>query len=427
MSMENCAAGKDRLAELVNRHLKSNAEKYGITLTEGNSSTKFQYLIETLFKIKGKIAIIIDEYDCPLLDTIDYPEIQQEIKEELRGFYKVLKGSDQYIQFVFITGITKFSQVSLFSGMNQPEDISLNADYATLCGFTQNELETYFDLEIKEYSERFGGRENYLARLRNYYNGYRFAKYAESVYNPISVMKHFGNDAEFRAFWGETGTPSFLAKFIDKNGADIADIENLGFSAEAFGKYNDDEIFLIPLMYQAGYLTIKDYDSESGTYKLNYPNVEVRSSFSEFLSKQLGFDILKRTSTMNKLFRALQSGDVDAFMEMIKIYMQNIKFDLITKMTEYYFEFAFSNILNMLGVSCEIEVHSATGSVDAVVKLQKNVFVIEAKLDKPVEDALKQIEDKKYYVPYLEKGCNIFKIGVVFGEKERNIIDWRLL
>jgi len=297
MSMENCAAGKDRLAELVNRHLKSNAEKYGITLTEGNSSTKFQYLIETFFKIKGKIAIIIDEYDCPLLDTIDYPEIQQEIKEELRGFYKVLKGSDQYIQFVFITGITKFSQVSLFSGMNQPEDISLNADYAALCGFTQNELETYFDLEIKEYSEKFSSRENYLARLRNYYNGYRFAKYAESVYNPISVMKHFGNDAEFRAFWGETGTPSFLAKFIDKNGADIADIENLGFSAEAFGKYNDDEIFLIPLMYQAGYLTIKDYDSESGTYKLNYPNVEVRSSFSDFFSKCSGFDRLNRNSS----------------------------------------------------------------------------------------------------------------------------------
>jgi hypothetical protein len=282
MSAENCTDGKDSLVSLVSRHLKYSAENHNISLPNDKISGKFEYLIKELYKIKGKVAIIIDEYDCPLLDTLDYPQINSEIKEELRGFYKVLKASDSCIQFVFITGVTKFSQVSLFSGMNQ--DISLNKDYAALCGFTQNELETYFDLEINEYSEKFGGRENYLARLKNYYNGYRFARDAESVYNPISMMKHFGNDAEFRAFWAETGTPSFLAKFIDKNGADIADIENTEFPAEAFGKYDDDEIFLVPLMYQAGYLTIRDYDDEFGTYKLGYPNVEVRRSFSEFLS-----------------------------------------------------------------------------------------------------------------------------------------------
>jgi len=196
-------------------------------------------------------------------------------------------------------------------------------------------------------------------------------------------------------------------------------------SPESFGKYNDDEVFLIPLMYQAGYLTIKDYCGELGTYKLGYPNVEIRSSFSEFLSKQSGFDAMKRASVMNKLFKGLQTGDVETFMETMKIYMQSIKFDLITKMTEHYFEFAFANILNMLGVNCEIEVHSAIGSVDAVVKFQNNVFIIEVKLDKPVEEAFKQIEENKYYVPYLEKGLNVFKIGVVFGKEEGNIIEWR--
>ena len=179
-------------------------------------------------------------------------------------------------------------------------------------------------------------------------------------------------------------------------------------------------------MYQAGYLTIKDYNSELGSYTLCYPNAEVRSSFSEFLSKlYTNLNMANHASNLNKLYKALQTGDVNAFMETIKIYMQSIKFDLITKMTEYYFEFAFSNILNMLGFNCEIEVHSATGSVDAVVKFQKNVFVIEAKLDKPVEEALKQIEEKKYYAPYLKSGLNIYKIGVVFGEKERNIIEWK--
>jgi hypothetical protein len=428
MSAENCAAGKDRLVELVNRYLKSNAEKYGVDLPDGNLSTKFQYMIETLFKTRGKVAIIIDEYDCPLLDAIDHPQIHSEIKEELKGFYKVLKASDQYIQFVFITGITKFAQVSLFSGMNQPEDISFNAHYAALCGFTQGELENYFEPEISEYSKKFGGRENYLAKLKNFYNGYKFSEEADRVYNPISLMKHFGNDAKFKVFWAETGTPSFLANYIDRNGADIADIENVELPPEAFGKYNEDEITLIPLMYQAGYLTIKDYDGEFGTYRLIYPNAEVRSSFSEFLTKRYSsLDMLKRASVMNKLFKALQTGDVDAFMETIKIYMQSIKFDLITKMTEYYFEFAFANILNMLGFNCEIEVHSAAGSVDAVVKQRNNVFVIEAKLDRPVEEALRQIEEKKYYVPYQEKGCSIFKIGVVFGEKERNVVEWKSL
>ncbi|GBU25483.1 hypothetical protein R83H12_02126 [Fibrobacteria bacterium R8-3-H12] len=426
MSAENCAAGSDRLVELVNRYLKSNAEKYGVDLPDGKISTKFQYLIETLFKTRGKVAIIIDEYDCPLLDAIGKPQIHGEIKEELKGFYKVLKASDQYIQFVFITGITKFAQVSLFSGMNQPEDISFNANYADLCGFTQSELETYFEPEINEFSKRYDGRENYLGKIKNFYNGYKFSEDAETVYNPISVMKHFGNDAKFKVFWAETGTPSFLANYIDKNGADIADIENIELQSEAFGKYSEDTIALIPLMYQAGYLTIKSYSELSMKYKLDYPNTEVRSSFANFLSSQYtGLAMLKRESYLNKLFNALLGGDVDAFMETIKVYMQSIKFDLITKITEYYFEFAFSNVLNMLGFNCEIEVHSAAGSVNAVIRLQKNVFVIEAKLDRPVEEALKQIEEKKYYVPYQEKGLNIFKIGIVFGEKERNVVEWK--
>ena len=312
--------------------------------------------------------------------------------------------------------------------MNQPEDISFNPNYAALCGFTQIELETYFEPEVNEYSKNFSSKENYLAKLKNFYNGYKFAKNSDSVYNPISIMKHFGNDADFRVFWAETGTPAFLANYIDKNGTDIVEIENIDLPPEAFGKYNEDEVTLVPLMYQAGYLTIKDYNSEFGTYKLCYPNAEVRSSFSEFVSKlYTNLDVLKRASTLHKLYRALQSGDVDAFMEAIKIYMQSIKFDLITKMTEYYFEFAFSNILNMLGYNCETEVHSAIGSVDAIVKLQETVFVIEAKLDKPVEDALKQIEEKKYHIPYIKKDLNIYKIGVVFGEEERNIIDWQFI
>jgi hypothetical protein len=283
MSAENFVAGKERLISLINRNLEFSAEKYNISLPKEGIAVKFDYLIKELYKTRGKVAIIIDEYDNPLLDTLNHPQIHSDIKEELRGFYKVLKECDQYIQFAFITGITKFAQVSLFSGMNQPEDISFNANYAALCGFKQNELEAYFEPEINEFSQKFGGKENYVAKLKNFYDGYKFAKDADRVYNPISVMKHFGNDGDFRVFWAETGTPNFIANFIDKNGADIADIENIGFHHKDFENYDED---IIPLMYQAGYLTINDYDSDFGTYKLCYPNSEVRSSFSEFLVKQ---------------------------------------------------------------------------------------------------------------------------------------------
>jgi len=313
----------------------------------------------------------------------------------------------------------------LFSGMNQPQDISFLQDYSALCGFTQSELESYFKLEIEHFSAKHSDVENYLCKLRNFYNGYRFSDSEISVYNPISVMKHF-SDGHFRAYWAETGTPNFLVKYIGLQGMDIVEIENVVLPAEAFGKYNENEISLIPLLYQSGYLTIVGYDEITDLYTLNYPNTEVRNSFAYFLSSQYsGIESIKSKSILAKLINSLLAGDCENFMNIMKVYMSGIKYDLIANITEYYFEFAFSNILNMLGVSCEIEVHTNIGRIDAVIKLQKNVFIIEAKLDKPVEEALKQIEEKKYYAPYLEKGCKIFKIGVVFGKKERNIVEWK--
>jgi len=379
-----------------------------------------------LYASKGKVAIIIDEYDSPLLDTLNYSQIHNDIKEELRGFYKVLKDCDQYIQFTFITGVTKFSQVSLFSGMNQPEDISFNVNYASLCGFTQQELETYFEPEINEFAKKNYDRENYLTKLKNFYNGYRFSEDEEKVYNPISIMKHFGNNGDFRTFWAETGTPNFFANFISKKGTDIGDLENQRYKPSAFANFKEDSIELVPLMYQAGYLTIAEYEPILGTYKLKYPNAEVRSSFADFVSSLYSIvENTRKNSVVNKLIESLYNGIVETFMETLKIYMQSVDFSLITNMTEYYFEFAFSNVLNMLNINCDVEKHSAVGSVDSIVKIADKVYVIEMKLDKPIEEAMKQIEERKYYIPYLKQGNKVFKLGIVFGTKERNVVDWK--
>jgi hypothetical protein len=181
-------------------------------------------------------------------------------------------------------------------------------------------------------------------------------------------------------------------------------------------------------MYQAGYLTVAEYEPVLGTYKLKYPNAEVRSSFADFLSGLYSaVENTRKNSVVNKLIEALYHGDVETFMQTMKIYLQSVKFDLITKMTEYYYEFAFSNVLNMLNINCDVEVHSALGSVDSVVKIGNNVYVIEMKVDRPIEEAMAQIEKNKYYVPYLDKGNKVFKLGIVFGDKERNIVEWKVL
>jgi len=180
-------------------------------------------------------------------------------------------------------------------------------------------------------------------------------------------------------------------------------------------------------MYQAGYLTVAEYEPILGNYKLKYPNAEVRSSFADFLSGLYSaVGNTRKNSQVNKLIEALYNGDVETFMESMKVYMQGVKFDLITKMSEYYFEFAFANVLNMLNINCDVEVHSALGSVDAIVKIANNIYVIEMKVDKPVEEAMKQIEKNKYYVPYLEQGNKVFKLGVIFGTEERNVVDWKV-
>jgi hypothetical protein len=427
-SAENFSAknGLKNLKELINEKLEDCAKRYRVMLKKNRISRKFSNLINILYAKKGPVVVIVDEYDCPMLDTLDCTENHAAIRKELQGFYKVLKDCDKYLKFVFITGVTKFSQVSLFSGMNQPEDISLNPEFSSLCGITQKELEKDFDVEIElgfKYWEF--GKEEYLAKLKSYYNGYFFAKEAISVYNPTSIIKHFISRFDFRPFWSETGTPSFLVDYIKKQPDRLIDFENQKVSAVAFAKYDKEALALIPLLYQAGYLTISSYDKESNMYTLNYPNGEVKSSFAEFLAIYFGNSNIADSDNYGaKLIESLKTGNVKEFMEILKVYLQRVDYSLIAKISEYYFEFAISNILNMLGVRCNVEVHSALGSVDAVVEFGNYVYIMEFKKDKSVDVAIKQIEKSGYAIPYKKSGRKIVKMGVRFSSKKRNVVDW---
>jgi hypothetical protein len=427
LSAENYTEnGLERLIGTLSSQLDRICNNYDIPTQKNDTiSGKFIHVIAELFQKMGPVVVIIDEYDSPLLNTINQTDPNARLREELRGFYAVIKQNEKFLRFAFITGVTKFTQVSLFSGMNQPKDISMMPDFCDICGVTQEELEENFAPEIEKYAPKYGGKENYLYKLREYYNGYCFTKEKTSVYNTYGLLNHFTDSAEFNPYWSLTGVPSFVLKYLEARKVNAVEIEEAQMEAGKFGDYRENTITLFPLLYQAGYLTITGYDEETKLYKLNYPNVEIRKNFAEFLSHNYceAEETLK-TSVSARLVRFLLNGKIDDFMNLLKTYLQRVDYSLSSKITEYYFEFAVSNIINMLGLVCVNEAHTANGRMDSVIFAGDYIYILEFKVDKPVEDALWQIEDKDYALIYADSGKKLVKTGVIFSREARNIVEW---
>ena len=418
--------GIDALKAVINSHIKTCANNYMVNMDFTDFiSINFRQLLLGLSEKYGKAVVIIDEYDYPLLSTIDQESLNQQLREELKGFYGVLKQCSEHIRFVFITGVTKFAQISMFSGMNQPNDISMDSEYCDICGITQKELENYFEPEINFYAEKYGGKVLYLNKLREYYDGYYFSKNKISVYNTYGLLNHFEKSANFTPYWSLSGAPSFVLKYLEAKTVNAAEIEEAQMEDGNFGNYKDNNISLFPLLYQAGYLTISGYDERTGFYKLNYPNIEVRKTFAEFLSENYSTaETTLKKSVSVRLVDFLLENKLDEFMNLLKVYLQKVDYSLSSKITEYYFEFAVSNIINMLGLVCVNEVHTANGRMDSVIYAGEYIYVLEFKADKPVTDALWQIEDRDYDLIYRDSGRKIIKLGIIFSREKRNIIEW---
>jgi hypothetical protein len=416
------------LLDSLNEQLDSTCKKYEIPIENRDSiAVKLTCVIKNLHeKYDSAAVIIIDEYDSPLLNTINQPEINAKLREELKGFYSVIKQSESHLRFAFITGVTKFAQVSLFSGMNQANDISMDPEYCDICGITQEELEEVFAPEIDAFAQIHGGKEIYLSKLQEYYNGYYFARKKISVYNTYGLLYHFDKSADFTPYWSLTGAPSFLIKYLEMKSVDVVEIEEAKMEARDFGDYRDNTITLFPLLYQAGYLTISDYDERTGIYKLNYPNVEVRKTLAQFLADNYSnAQKVFNVSLAHQFISALLDGKTDVFITLLKAYLKKVDYSLSSKISEYYFEFAVSNIINMLGVDCKNEVHTANGRMDSVIFTKNYIYILEFKVDKPVEDALWQIEDKDYAAMYADSKKKIVKVGITFSRETRNIVEWK--
>ncbi|GHU16237.1 ATPase AAA [Spirochaetia bacterium] len=418
--------GLDALNARLHAALLSAAEKLGIPIRGEMASEQFSSLIADAHNASGeKAVVIIDEYDKPLLDTINKKEIHEKIRSAFKGFYGVLKASDEHLKFVFLTGVTKFSKVSIFSDLNNLTDISLDPRYADICGITQDELLQNFPDEIELCSKNTNEQtEIYLDKIKNFYNGYRFSEKELTVYNPFGLLHHFYNQGKFLPYWYESGSPTFLIKLIKAQKINILDIEKKVLSYDDFRKFDVENRDAVPVLYQSGYLTITGYNEKRGTYNLGYPNDEVRTSFASSLADvYIPIKTDEKTPLVLHLIDSLEEGDVDGFIEALKPFYNGIPYDEAAQVESYY-ELILLLTLRMLGIYCDAQVHTAMGRVDAVLKVDNYVYVVELKVNGTAEEAIAQINDKNYALSYQEQGKKIIKLGIEFDKEKRNIGRW---
>ena len=388
-----------------------------------DASSAFGKLID-IASIQASVVILVDEYDKPILDNISKPNIK-EIQQCLKGFFSVLKDRNDKERFLFVTGVSKFSHVSLFSDLNNLTDITMDARYATMFGYTQEELEANFGYRISA----LAGEQDivaYKAKIKDWYNGYRFEENAKTVYNPVSLAQFFESGGKFNNYWFSTGTPSFLMELIKKQRFNFEDVLSSPVSNFAFDAYEIDRLNPLTLLLQTGYLTIDNAVKRYGdtAYNLRFPNLEVKGSFETYLTGYCsGLRIDQVKSSVYRLADAVTAGNVDEFLECMKVFFAQVPYDVHLK-DENNFHLLFFSIFMLLGISIVAESRTNNGRIDAVATNDDFVFIFEFKLNKDDVIALKQIKDRDYYRRYMNSGKKIFLIGVNFDKDSGQIASW---
>ena len=418
------------LEEVLNAHLKKWEKTYELDQNEGTLANRFQNLIVKAAETTGKNAVVlVDEYDKPLLEGADTEMIEHN-KAVFKGFFSTLKSYDHYLKFVFITGVTKFSKVSLFSDLNQLNDISLTAAYSGLCGITESELKEAFMPEIEQMAEKKKmSPEECLAELKKMYDGYHFHHEGEGVYNPFSLLNAFDKE-EFGMYWFATGTPTFLIDKLKESNFDAKKITEgkLYADANVLTDYRYDNPNPVPLFYQTGYLTITGYDEKYRSYRLDYPNDEVKYGFLDslapmFLHDERSYDPLDiRSFGMD-----VEAGDTDSLRDRFTALFARLPYPDDERVVEQNFQNVIYIVFMLLGQFTMTEIHSARGRADCIVETDDYVYIFEFKRDKSADEALEQIEDAGYAKPYAADPRSLLKIGVSFNSKERTIDDWKVV
>jgi len=416
------ATTPDEFRTFLSNRVDDIAGEYGVKLERPAYDDRFAELIRRL-SAKGKVVVLVDEYDKPILDNILDVEKAAEMREVLKGFYTVIKACDEYLRFVFLTGVSKFSRVSVFSGLNNLADITMNDRYADMLGYTEAELESEFAEQIGELATACDiDRSGTLERIREWYNGYQFSPNGARVYNPFSTLLLF-RGLRFAPYWFETGTPTFLVEMIRERGYDVPGLDELVVTEDVFSTFEIERLEIEPLLFQTGYLTIRGYE-EGGVFTLGYPNLEVRQAFTANLLKfHSGLSGALSGSRLLALIKALREVDMPQFFESMRCFFADIPYDIQVKREQYY-QTIFYLIFSLMGIRIQAEVRTNRGRVDAVAETDNDVFIFEFKLDGSAEDALAQIREKGYIEKYADTTKTVHLIGVAFDHAERNIGDW---
>ena len=411
--------------------LKKYEKIYNIQDIAARASFRFDNLIAEMHNKTGqKVGVLIDEYDKSLVNTMHKPDVNEHIRDVLKGFYSVLKGADAHLRFVFLTGVTKFSKVSVFSDLNQLVDISLDENFSEICGISETELLQNFQPEIQALADRRKmSYDETLAKLKKLYDGYHFAKVSEDMYNPFSLLNTFAK-LDFAYYWFATGTPTFLAKALSNRNYDIRKFnDDINIAANSIMDYRVENQNLIPLLYQSGYLTIKSYEQILDAYTLGFPNEEVKYGFlNELLPAFVQTPITTGNFSITCFLRQLMGSDIEGFMTSLNAFFAEIPYDAIEQKNrnEQYYQHVFYLLFTLMGQFVQTEVKNNKGRADAVVKTAGNIYIFEFKMDEnaTAEDALKQINSKDYAIPYSADHRKIVKIGVEFSQAEKGIKRW---
>ena len=408
----------------LDQYLRKWESLYDVAPMSEDLSSRFKDIIDAAYLKTGqKVVILIDEYEKPIIDNIDNPELMEQFRRELQGFYSVIKGKDNAIRFAFLTGVTKLGKMSIFSGLNNLNDISMDARYSDICGISEQELKSYFSESVKTLAEVNGlSVEECYEKLASMYDGYHFSENSIGVYNPFSLLNTF-NSGKFRMYWFETGTPTFLVRYLKQGNYNLDNISRNDVSLETLTGSNYVSPAPITLMYQAGYLTIRGFNPDFFTYNLDYPNEEVKRGFMHSLSQLFAPALIDGELSVYQFVRDVRSGNTEAFMNRLTAFFAGNSYEIQGDL-ELYFQNVMSIMLKMMGLYVKTEYQTSNGRIDIVFDTDKYVYIIELKRDQSPEIALRQIEEKGYGKPFMASGKQIIKLGINFSSETKTIDGW---
>ena len=416
----------DNLKAAINKQLLLWERVYGREEGDTTFSLRFESVIHRAYEQTGQqVVVLIDEYDSPMLDSNNDYETQKEIRNIMRDFFSPLKKSDPYLRFVFLTGISKFSQMSIFSELNNLQNISMRDDYSAICGITEQELRAQLQIDIEQMAQ--ANNESYeeaCVHLKQQYDGYHFSENCEDIYNPFSLFNAFAQK-KYANFWFSTGTPTFLIDILQECDFDIRELDGTTATAEQFDAPSNRITDPLPVLYQSGYLTIKGYDPDFQIYTLTYPNKEVRKGFIESLMPAyVHLPARENTFYVVSFIKDLRVGKLDECLERLKSFFASIPNKLDNKKEKHY-QTIFYLFFRLMGQYIDVEVDTSVGRADAVVKLADTIYVFEFKVDGTPEEALAQINSKGYAIAYEAGNRKIIKVGVNFDSATRTIGTWK--